>query len=409
MNANAIGHVTTIGLAEAARRAVEVDAVVPLTQRLVRTFSENPPGDTRAACDVLAAELSGEDFELEFFEPVPGHVSLIATHDFGGGGRTLVLNGHVDVVPATEGWTRDPLGGEVEDGKLYGRGSLDMKGAVAAMTVAARSLVRARLPLRGKLVLLAVADEEAGGANGAGALVEAGKVRADGVVVGEPSDGGVVIAHRGPCFVGLRTYGRAGHASQPENFVNAVELMVDALTVIRSIELSHEPHPLLGSPSVAVGTTISGGRKVNIVPDLCEATLDVRMVPGMNPSGVLDDLHDGLARHGLRTPEQYELEILMSGETAVIDPKSELAQIAAGALGLELGRAPELRGMSAATDGWWFANRAGIPTIMGLGPGSISRCHVADEHVDVAELEAYARVYADIAACFLGAAQPAAG
>lgn len=388
-------------LAEAARRAVDVDAVVSLTQKLVRTFSENPPGDTRTACDVLAAELEGEEFELERFEPAAGHVSLLATHTFGAPGRTLVLNGHLDVVPATEGWTRDPLGGEVEDGKLYGRGSLDMKGAVAAMTVAARSLARAQLPLHGRLVLMAVADEEEGGARGSGALVQAGKVQADGVVIGEPSDGGVVVAHRCVCFVGIRTHGRAGHASMPERAVNAVELMIDALNAIRSLELSHEHHPLLGGPSVAIGTTISGGRKANIVPDRCAATLDIRMVPGMTLSGVLDDLHGTLARRGLRTPEQYELEILMSGETAVTSPESELALVAAEALGRELGHAPRVGGMSAATDGWWFANRAGIPTIMGLGPGSIADCHTADEYVEVAELHAYARVYADLAARFL--------
>jgi acetylornithine deacetylase/succinyl-diaminopimelate desuccinylase family protein len=388
-------------LAEAARRAVDVDAVVPLTQKLVRTFSENPPGDTRAACEVIAAELEGDGFELELFEPVPGHVSLLATHSFETPGRTLILNGHVDVVPATDGWTRDPLGGEVEGGRLYGRGSLDMKGAVAAMTVAARSLVRARLPLRGRLVLMAVADEEAGGANGSGALVEAGKVAADGVVIGEPSAGGVVVAHRATCFVGIRTYGRAGHASMPELAVNAVELMIDALTALRSVELTHVPHAVLGSPSVAVGTTIAGGHKTNIVPDLCEATLDIRMVPGMTPAGVLDDLQRTLDHRGLHTTEQYELEILMSGETAVTDPDSELVLIAAEALERELGRPPRVGGMSAATDGWWFANRAGIPTIMGLGPGSIPECHVADEYVEVAELHAYARVYAEVAARFL--------
>ncbi len=393
-------------LSEAARRAVDVDAVVPLAQQLIRTFTENPPGATRAACDVLAAELVADGFELDVFEPVPGHVSLLATHTFELPGRTFAFNGHVDVVPATEGWTRDPLGGEIEGGRLYGRGAVDMKGAVAAMTVAARSLVRAGLPLRGRLVLMAVADEEQGGGRGSGALVEAGTVEADAVVIGEPSDGTVVIAHRATCFVEVRTYGRAGHASMPEHAVNAVELMVDALSALRSAELTHEHDPMLGSPSMSLGTTIAGGHKVNVVPDRCEATLDIRMVPGMSPDGVLDDLHAALARRGLATPADYELEVLMSGETAVLDPESELARRAADALGRELGRPPALGGMSAATDGWWFANRAGIPTIVGLGPGSIRDCHVADESVAVAELEAYARVYADLAAGFLAAPRP---
>lgn len=390
-----------LALSEAARAAVDVQAVVPLAQRLVRTFTENPPGATRAACELLAAELESDDFETELFEPEPGHVSLIATHTFDRPGRTLVLNGHLDVVPATEGWTRDPLGAEVEDGRLYGRGALDMKGAVAAMTVAARSLVRNGLPLGGRLVVMAVADEEQGGKHGSGALVEAGKVEADAVVIGEPSNGGVVIGHRGVCFLRIRTFGRTGHASMPEHARNAVEVMVDALVSLRDVEFSHEVHPVLGSPSMAIGTTIAGGRKVNVVPDRCEATLDVRMVPGMTPAGVVAGLHRALAASGLSTPSQYEVDVLMSGETATLDPESELATLAADALGRELGRRPALGGMPAATDGWWFANRAGIPTVMGLGPGAISGCHVPDEHVLVAELEAYARIYADLAARFL--------
>jgi acetylornithine deacetylase/succinyl-diaminopimelate desuccinylase family protein len=401
-----VGEEAIAALAEAARGAVDVEAVVPLAQRLIRTFTENPPGATRAACDVLAAELFADGFELEVFEPAHGHASLIATHAFDQPGRTIAFNGHVDVVPVTEGWTRDPLGGEVEEGRLYGRGAVDMKGAVAAMTVAARSLVRSGLPLRGRIVLMAVADEEQGGGRGSGALVEAGKVDADAVVIGEPSAGTVVIAHRATCFVEVRTYGRAGHASMPEHAVNAVESMLDALSALRSVELAHLPDPVLGSPSVSIGTTIAGGHKVNVVPDRCVATLDVRMVPGMTPEGVLDDFHAALAQAGLESPTQVELEVLMAGETAVLDPESELARRAADALGRELGRPAALGGMSAATDGWWFANRAGIPTIVGLGPGSIRDCHVADESVDVAELEAYARVYADLAASFLAAPHP---
>jgi acetylornithine deacetylase/succinyl-diaminopimelate desuccinylase family protein len=393
----------TVELSAAARRSVEVDAVVPLAQRLVRVFTENPPGATRAGCDVLAAELEHDGFECELFEPAPGHVSLLATHTFEQPGRTLALNGHLDVVPATDGWTRDPVGGEIEKRRLYGRGALDMKGAVAAMAIAARSLVRARLPLKGRLVLMAVADEEQGGRHGSGALVQSGKVSADAVVIGEPSDGTVVIAHRGPCFIRLRTHGRATHASMPQNGVNAVERMVDALVALRSAELTHEPHLVLGGPSMAIGTTITGGRNVNIIPDRCEATLDVRTVPGMTSAGVLDDLHATLARRDYETPADYELEIVTAGEAAVLDPESELAALAVDALERELGRRPALGGMAAATDGWWFANRAGIPTIMGLGPGSIARCHVADEYVEVDELEAYARVYADLAACFLTA------
>src|SRR5581483_1107154 len=127
-----------------------------------------------------------------------------------------------DVVPAGDGWTRDPWSGDVDGGRLHGRGSLDMKAAVAGLAVAAASL--RGLPLAGRIVVAAVADEEVGGHRGAGALVEGG-LTADAAIVAEPGDGGVVVAHRGMCFLQLTTRGRSTHASMPHRGVNAIELM----------------------------------------------------------------------------------------------------------------------------------------------------------------------------------------
>src|SRR5215217_3306615 len=124
--------------------------VIAVAQRLVRVPSENPPGDTRAVCEAVADELASTGFEIELYEPVEGFANVIATYDFPEPGRTLILNGHVDVVPVgltAPDWTHDPFGAELTQGRLYGRGSLDMKGPVAALVVAARSVVRARMAL----------------------------------------------------------------------------------------------------------------------------------------------------------------------------------------------------------------------------------------------------------------------
>lgn len=390
-------------LSERARQSVVGDEVISLARRLVAVRSENPPGSTREACEVVAAELEPAGFELEYLEPADGFVSLVATHVFPEPGRTLLLNGHVDVVPvghSADDWTCDPWAGEVRDGSLFGRGSLDMKGPLAGLVVAARSLVRSELPLRGTLVLTAVADEEQGGHRGSGALVAAGKAQADAVVIAEPGDGGVVVAHRGMCFLQLTTHGRSAHASMPERGVNAVELMLDALTACRSVELRHTAHPILGGPSVAIGTTIAGGQRVNVVPDRCQATLDVRSVPGMTEAGVLEDFREHFRRL-LPASRQPELETLVWGEPAETSPDAEVVGTATAAFQREFGHMPPVRGMPAATDGWWFANRAGIPTVMGLAPGGIEGCHVVDEHVDVEELVRYARVYADLTATFM--------
>jgi acetylornithine deacetylase/succinyl-diaminopimelate desuccinylase len=393
-----------VDLAGRARAAVPGDEVVALAQELVRIPSENPPGDTRAACEAIAAYLAPAGFEAELHEAEPGFVSLVATHRFPEPGRTLLLNGHVDVVPvgatAAE-WRHDPTGAEVFDGRLYGRGSLDMKGPVAAFCVAARRVVEAGLPLRGALVVTAVADEEQGGRKGSGALIDAGKIVADGVVIAEPSEGGIVLGHRGMCFVELTTHGRSAHASVPENGVSAVEAMVDALVACRSLELRHMPHPLLGSPSVAIGTTIHGGEKTNVVPALCRATLDIRHVPGMTRGAIVEDLERHFERSGLVGERRPDVEVVVWGESGVTEPDEEVIRVAVAAHKREFGSA-RLLGQRAATDGWWFTNRARVPTVIGLGPGGVAGCHVVDEHVVVAELQAYARVYADIVATFLG-------
>jgi succinyl-diaminopimelate desuccinylase len=391
-------------LTDRARRAVSEQDVLSLAQTLVRIPTENPPGTTDDACRALASAIEPSGFQVEYFEAAEGATSLIATFEFPTPGRTLLLNGHLDVVPVGPSgneWKHDPWGGEVVDGRLYGRGSLDMKGPLAALVVAARAVAEAGLPLAGKLQIAAVADEEQGGDLGAGALVAAGKIAADGALVAEPGDGGVVIAHRGFCFVRLRTRGRAAHASMPERGLSAVELMIDLLVACRSLRLRHVRHPLLGEPSVAIGTTISGGTKINVIPDSCEATLDVRTVPEMKPEQVLADIQAHLRAHTRAGVEPPEVELVRLCEPAESAADSTIVQVAAAAFEREFARKPRLQGMPAGTDARWFVNELGIPTVAGLAPGRIEECHVIDESIDVDELARYARVYADVIVNFL--------
>lgn len=387
-----------------ARASVRRDEVIAVAQRLVRIDSENPPGRTTEVCEAVADELRPAGFEIEYLEVEPGFTNVIATYAFPTPGRTLLVNGHIDVVPVgptAPEWKHDPLGGEIDGGRLYGRGSLDMKGPVAGLLVACRSIVAAGLPLRGTLVFTAVADEEQGGKRGTGALIAAGKAQADAALVVEPSDGGITLAHRGVCFVRLTTHGRSAHASVPTNGESAVERMVDVLSACRSVKLRHEPHPLLGSPpSVAIGTTIEGGTKINVVPDRCTATLDVRHLPGMTEEGLLEDLRAHF-RCTLPADGQPDVEAIMWAQSGETSPDEEIVALVIEAHEREFGETPALRGERAATDGWWFTNEARLPTIVALGPGGVAGAHIVDECVDVDGLERYSRIYADVIARFL--------
>jgi succinyl-diaminopimelate desuccinylase len=394
---------TLSGVSDRARATVSRDEMVGVVQKLVRIPSENPPGDTRAVCEAIREELEPAGWQIEMVETTPGFANIVATYEFDRPGRTLILNGHVDVVPVgdtADEWKHDPWGAEIDNGKLYGRGSCDMKGQVAGLLAAARWVAAADLPLGGKIVFTAVADEEQGGKRGTGALIDEGKIKGDAVLVVEGSDRGVTLAHRGLCFVELTTHGRNAHASVPENGINAVEKMVDVLHACRSLQFVHTAHPLLGSPSVAIGTTIAGGSKTNVVPDLCKAGLDIRHVPGMNPETIVRDLEQHF-RETLPEDGQPDIEVKAFGESGETSPDEEIVKVAVAAHEREFGFTPKLRGERAATDGWWFTNRAKLPTIVAMGPGDVESVHCIDENIDVEQLERYTRVYADIIATYL--------
>jgi succinyl-diaminopimelate desuccinylase len=382
------------------------DRVVALTQRLVRIPSENPPGMTQAACDAVAEELTAAGFEVRYVEETPGFVSVIGEHRFSDDGPTLVFNGHLDVVPVGDSagdWTHEPFGGEIDDGRIYGRGTLDMKGAVAAVITAAESAVANPAGLTGKLVITAVADEEAGGERGTGVLARQGLVEGDGAVVVEPGDGDIVTAHRGLCFVEITAHGRSTHATTPEKGVNAVQIMVDVLTAMRSLTLDHTPHAVFGGPSVVPGTVVHGGQKVNVIPDTCTAMMDIRTVPGMSREQVIRDIEEHAVACGIDAAA-ITVQVASWGEPGETDEGARIVGVCSDAFQEEFGYAPKVRSMQAYTDGGWLSNIAGIPTVMAFGPGMVAGCHTVDEHVVIDELERYTRIYRSVIDRFLGAA-----
>lgn len=375
--------------------------VARLASALVAAGRADAPWDTRASCDVLESELA-PDFELRRLEPEEGHRSLIATHRFSERGPTLILCGHLDVVPAgpLDDWTLPPFGGVIKDGLLHGRGSCDMKGAVAALVVAAHSAAASSVPLAGRLVLALVADEEAGGRLGAGAFVTAEDVTADAVIVAEPSDGGVCVSHRGMCFVEVVSTGRAGHASMPDRAESAVELMIDVLARLRTLRFRYDAEATTMRPGFALGTMIEGGTKVNIIPDRCRATIDVRKVTGMTDASVLADIVDHLDTAGVDM-SRVQVSVQKSGEPAECETSARIVAVARDAFAQEKGADPPVTQFPAATDGFWFATYAGAPTLMAFGPGSLDGCHVVDERIPISELEAYARIYGACIVAFL--------
>ena len=244
-------------------------------------------GKERELAEFLAGQLRawGCD-DVELVESRPDRPSVGARLRGNGTGRSLVLNGHLDIYELSEDWTRDPFDAALHDGKVYGAGIADMKAGTAAAAAAVRRIAADGHRLGGDVVFQGVSCHFEGGI-GTRSLCAAGFV-GDAAIDCEPSSNTIGIAHRGAAYLKITTRGRQAHTTYKHLGVNAIETMEPILAGLRELEstLAYEPHPLLpGGPILNIGT-ISGGTKHNQVPDRCTITLDIRLLPSQDPHDV---------------------------------------------------------------------------------------------------------------------------
>jgi len=304
-----------------------------------------------------------------------------------GVGRTLLLNGHLDTV-GVAGMSVAPFGAKLRDGRLWGRGSCDMKGGVAALLAATAKI--ARNPPPGALVVALTADEEHASL-GMEALVRSG-MRADAAVVCEPTSLAVMPAHKGFVWIEAAFRGRAAHGSRPDEGVDAIEhagRYLTALGALRRRLRAQEPHPLLGHGSFHAGT-IDGGSAPSVYPDACRLVLERRTLPGESAADVMEEFQTVLDE---LTAEALELDAKLSRGLA--RPATEVpndSPLVAGLLAASVaeGVDPVLAGMTAWVDAA-FLNEAGTPAVC-FGPGSIAQAHSADEWIDPSEIVTCAAV-----------------
>ena len=250
-------------------------------------------GKERELAEFLAGQLAAWGCDLvELIESRPGRPSVGARLVGTGGGRSLVLNGHLDIYELSEDWTRDPFAAALEGDKVFGAGIADMKAGTAAAAAAVRRIAAGDQRLRGDVVFQGVSCHFEGGV-GTRSLCAAGFV-GDAAIDCEPSSNTIGIAHRGAAYLKITTKGRQAHTTYKHLGVNAIETMEPILAGLRELEsaLPYEPHPLLpGGPILNIGT-ISGGTKHNQVPDRCTVTLDIRLLPSQDPYDVKRRVED---------------------------------------------------------------------------------------------------------------------
>ncbi len=392
-------------LAERVLAAIDQEETVAFLQELVRCPTVNPPGDVREAAAVCAAKLRGAGFAVEVVGPGPEFQNVVATLAGQGGGPRLAFNAHYDVVPTGEesGWRFPPFGGEIDGGRVYGRGAGDDKASVTAQVMAGVALARSGVPLTGTLIVTEVADEETGGELGAGFIVSNGHVEADYVIVGEQTRGQICIGERGGVAVGLIVYGATGHAATPWMGTNAIEGMAVVINAVRTElwpRLAARTHPTLAA-STATISMIEGGVKVNVIPDRCEIHIDRRILPEETPATVLAEIRE-IAERALAGDSKLRVEVVekMSRSAMLTDAGSPVA-LALIAATRFLGQEPVVTGFFAGTDAKHFAPN-GWPTLI-MGPGDPATAHTQDEWVGIDEVMEATRLYALTALALLGA------
>lgn len=391
------------------RRALILDAVGELAPRLIQLLREliwiptvNPPGDGyEEFCALLQAVFDELGYttrivrvpadRLQELAPQGGGLArpnLLATLDSGRPGPTVHLNGHFDVVPVGNDWTRDPFGGEVDGGWIYGRGAADMKSGLAAQVIAVEALRRTEWC--GRIVQSAVPDEETVGVDNAGMgfLVEQGALHdADAVIITEPfGPDGVGIGHKGAIWGEITIFGKQAHGSSPRLGVNAVEAMARYLAA-----LDAELRPKLDERVTDLGVTppeprstlsfdtIRGGVATNIVPDRCTVTFNRRLLPGEDLDGARRDLLAPLA--GVR----HEYRELYATEPTLVGEEEPVVQAACRAV-RELGLEPRLLISAGSDDQRFVVHRAGITNSLVYGPGTTALSHISDERIAVEDL-----------------------
>ena len=363
------------------------DPLVALLADLVAIPSVNPMGRERTGtdygergiADYVAAYLRRHGVDCEVDEVVPGRPNVIGRID-AGAPATILLEAHLDTVHV-DTMTIPPFTPEVRRGRLYGRGSCDTKGSLAAFLFAACGMLAQGKKPGVNVVLAAVADEEY---QFTGALHAVARgLKADFGIAGEPTQLHIVRAHKGVTRWKIVTRGLSAHSAYPTRGKNAIYTMGRILTRLEdyALELGQEPpHPLLGPPSLSVGV-IEGGQAVNIVPDTCVIEIDRRTLPGESIESVLAPV-----RRLLKEIPGWEIvPPHLAVEPMEVPRASRAVALIEESVAHVTGTAT-VEGANYATDAGIY-NRAGIPTIV-FGPGDIAHAHTHNESIDLAELHA---------------------
>jgi succinyl-diaminopimelate desuccinylase len=400
---------TPSSLTSAGVRAIDVDALVAFTRELVRIPSVFDPArglDEEPAAELVEAQMRAFGWSPRVDLVAAGRPNVVATIEGDRPGRTLLFEGHTDVV--TEGdedlWSVDPFGAELRDGRIYGRGSADMKSGVAAMLFATDAVVRSG-SFPGRLVVATLVDEEGLMAGVRDFIARGHASGIDGAICCEPEGGEICHAAKGALRLRIDLTGKMAHGAMPfegRNPNRAAAAIIAALTELeQSVQGRHGVHEHLGQPWITP-TVLRAGEpaQMNVVPATASLWVDVRTTPTVDHDGLVAEVTN-VAAEAAGTAEVTVAVTVVDNRPAVeLATDAPLVRAVWDAHAAVASTAPRLGGVPGTTDGTLLTALAGVPTVV-YGPGGKWIAHQADEYVDVADMVEHANVYVEAARRFL--------
>lgn len=382
--------------------------LVELTRALIKIPShKDAPGRERHVAEYIYHFCINHGLDAEL-QPVEGERCNVLAYLRGdGSGKTLMFNGHTDTVPPYN-MTIDPFNADITDGEILGRGTVDMKGALACMLISILAIKRSGCRLKGNVIFAGVIGEEQK-SEGTEYLVKSG-VKADGAIVGEPSNYEYAIGHRGLEWLDIIVNGKAAHGGVPDMGINAIEkaaVFIERVKKNLYPQLESRYNEFMG-PSVMNFGVIRGGNQPSMVADSCSISIDRRYIPGESVESVIKEYQDIIDKIKAEDP-QFDAEIRRNPENMLsldhlylmTSPGEPIVYAVKESLKEVTGKEPEITRRRGWTDAALLSNFAAIPTVV-CGPGNISYSHTKDERVAISDLVNMVNVYCKVIKKFCG-------
>ena len=370
-------------------------AMKNLLKKLIQAETTADKGEL-AAAEIISDELSRFGIKSRIDSWDETRANITAHVKSSGQKGALLFACHLDIVPAGEmNWSNPAFTAVENEGRIYGRGSADMKGGIAAIVTAISRIVDSGTKLQGDIILFGAAGEETDSC-GARRFVRDGDrlAKLSGVVIPEPTNFEIITSHRGMLWLQVETFGKAAHSSAPQLGVNAIASMRAVLNELENFKIRFKRHELLGECSMSINT-IAGGEAMNIVPDKCKIEIDIRTVPGQNEQDVIDDLQKIFAKLKQKNP-QFDAEVSIVRKVGALetDTQCDFVKAFCSAVGIN-----ETTAVGFTTDGPHFAS-LGVPVVI-FGPGKPQLAHKPDEYIDLSDLKKGVEYYKNIILKFL--------